>query len=601
MSDPRTALKVSANSGRRDRHPSSQCNPGNLIAPGMPKVPPDLQEVLSNRSSKRSVSSVAVAQSRTAGAAEEQEAVAGVQGAFTTSSGRRTAATAEKSTPDWRRAATPRQRGTSSSSSSMLPRQQHRAAWSAALAVVACLGLAAAPLAAHAAVKLGGDTDMEGSSLLTPTRGEVMGRTFYFEIPHNPVGVLFMAHGCVHDAADFWPPSKACPECSGLPEEVSHTKQALARGYAVLAVDSKDRDPMSRCYSYGEDKWGVKYVLENWMRQYSLQALPVFGLGISAGASFVLRLPKLTRVNGIISEVLGATYETFPVDNLGATYPPTIFIDMQRDRTMTARIAQSMQKLMENSVPTAKIAVDPRPVTRSFFSDRSEFISPELSRRIVSGLHQIGMIDDAGMVTSDPRYTTQPWRDQLAEVLPELEPDTGETAGPASDWALISEQMNLAWATHEIVGDHLAASLAWLESEGTAAIDQLERELQIKRQTATLSADRQQQPEMQDDEALKEAAKQVAEQLATTTGERDNWGDLYAAYVAWLKANPTAAITFPAWRAAYAPGRMGYKDAAHAAEERAAARAAAAAAGARGEALPGAREALGVAPQHTSL
>lgn len=41
------------------------------------------------------------------------------------------------------------------------------------------------------------------------------------------------------------------PAClpAGLPEEVSHTKQALARGYAVLAVDSKDRDPMSRCYS----------------------------------------------------------------------------------------------------------------------------------------------------------------------------------------------------------------------------------------------------------------------------------------------------------------------------------------------------------------
>lgn len=35
------------------------------------------------------------------------------------------------------------------------------------------------------------------------------------QIPHNPIGVLFMAHGCVHDAADFWPPSSACPECSG--------------------------------------------------------------------------------------------------------------------------------------------------------------------------------------------------------------------------------------------------------------------------------------------------------------------------------------------------------------------------------------------------
>lgn len=36
---------------------------------------------------------------------------------------------------------------------------------------------------------------------------------------------------------------------AGLPEEVSHTKQALARGYAVLAVDSRNRDFDNRCYS----------------------------------------------------------------------------------------------------------------------------------------------------------------------------------------------------------------------------------------------------------------------------------------------------------------------------------------------------------------
>ncbi len=39
------------------------------------------------------------------------------------------------------------------------------------------------------------------------------------------------------------------PATPGLPEEVSHTKQALARGYAVIAVDSKDRRWDSRCYS----------------------------------------------------------------------------------------------------------------------------------------------------------------------------------------------------------------------------------------------------------------------------------------------------------------------------------------------------------------
>ena len=35
----------------------------------------------------------------------------------------------------------------------------------------------------------------------------------------------------------------------GLPEEVAHTKQCLARGYAVLALRSLDREYRSRCFS----------------------------------------------------------------------------------------------------------------------------------------------------------------------------------------------------------------------------------------------------------------------------------------------------------------------------------------------------------------
>jgi hypothetical protein len=36
---------------------------------------------------------------------------------------------------------------------------------------------------------------------------------------------------------------------TGLPEEVSHTKQCLARGYAVLALMSLDRSYRFRCFS----------------------------------------------------------------------------------------------------------------------------------------------------------------------------------------------------------------------------------------------------------------------------------------------------------------------------------------------------------------
>lgn len=51
-------------------------------------------------------------------------------------------------------------------------------------------------------------------------------------MPKDPKGAVFLAHGCVHSAYNFWPQSDACPECRGLPEELSHTLQALKLGYA---------------------------------------------------------------------------------------------------------------------------------------------------------------------------------------------------------------------------------------------------------------------------------------------------------------------------------------------------------------------------------
>lgn len=57
----------------------------------------------------------------------------------------------------------------------------------------------------------------------------------------------------------------------------------------------------SPCCSYAKDRWGVKAILESWLVTQNLTALPVFALGVSAGASFVLKLPKVTRINGVIS------------------------------------------------------------------------------------------------------------------------------------------------------------------------------------------------------------------------------------------------------------------------------------------------------------
>lgn len=63
-----------------------------------------------------------------------------------------------------------------------------------------------------------------------------------WEVPASPTGVLFLAHGCNHAAADFWPPATSCPHCTGLPQERLVRLAALARGYAVVAVSSLDRE-----------------------------------------------------------------------------------------------------------------------------------------------------------------------------------------------------------------------------------------------------------------------------------------------------------------------------------------------------------------------
>lgn len=67
---------------------------------------------------------------------------------------------------------------------------------------------------------------------LIPTVETMRGHEVLYQVPEKTRATLFIAHGCSHAAHDWWPPSAACPQCLGLPEEVAQTQQALARGYA---------------------------------------------------------------------------------------------------------------------------------------------------------------------------------------------------------------------------------------------------------------------------------------------------------------------------------------------------------------------------------
>lgn len=80
-----------------------------------------------------------------------------------------------------------------------MKQQQQQGCWhppaAAAWCLAAVLLLAAALRPAAAALSYDSETDAYGGTLLTPTKGQLNSRRFYWEVPHEPVGVLFMAHG----------------------------------------------------------------------------------------------------------------------------------------------------------------------------------------------------------------------------------------------------------------------------------------------------------------------------------------------------------------------------------------------------------------------
>lgn len=387
-------------------------------------------------------------------------------------------------------------------------------------ALLACLLLAALAAAAAAGAESDLSVDVVAAPTnegLRPQRLTAFGRTHYYQVPDNPRGTLVTFHGCTRNASAFFPyEAQHCPECLGFPEHVSHTKQALARRYAVLAMNPQDK--RWGCWSstdrgvFKNDQPVVIAAITRFLLTHNLTDKPVYVLGTSSGGTMALKImqsigeqaeklgvkldeepgtqegaPFVLQLHGIISEeaapeLVNAWNEEGKLR--WPSFPPTLFVVMERSdsRRDAPGIAE---QLRDNGVPADVIVSPIRQVTPTYFSDRSPVISPQQSAALVEGLQQIGMVDEKGQVTADPEgYQDNPddtsspahdWPTKLSARLPWIREDS-RTVSLVYRMSGVQQSLNVAYAHHDAVSDYLTACLAWLEEKGEGDLaDLLER------------------------------------------------------------------------------------------------------------------------------
>jgi hypothetical protein len=278
-----------------------------------------------------------------------------------------------------------------------------------------------------------------------------------WQAPDKVDGILFLAHGCNHNAQDFWEKSEGCPSCIGLPEETKMVNFALENNYFVVAVSS-----LERCWDIPQDSLRVLEVIRVIRKTHKLSDVPLFAIGVSSGGAFVARLPLFApQVAAVAIQIMAARPASLLLEM--PLYPPSIWICMEKDLHTLAAVRHATTVLRSRGRYAEMVVAPALPITPHFFSDRiPNFPRPHidastatvLSAKIHSRLRSAGMLDRDGLLLEDPRQTA--WRDALRDLL-----ETGQLLRDTleADKSPISEELNVAFAGHEITADFMRETM----------------------------------------------------------------------------------------------------------------------------------------------
>lgn len=305
---------------------------------------------------------------------------------------------------------------------------------------------------------------------LVPSKFQIAGKTHYYQVPKGTAkGTFMFLPGCARAATGFWPPSTSAPECTGFPEDVSHTKQALKNGYAILVPTPLNPN---LCFT-SENTENIAPIVNKFFELTGLGTKPLYLGGCSAGGGLAMRYQKHVRNNNPGIKFSGLLLEcatsSAPLDggSVPKDFPPCVWVCMKRDTDSQQSANQYAATLKQSGVGAAVIVSPKRFVTPHYFSDRMSSIKPADSEKITAGLKELGIIDSKGSFLKNPKKT--PWMQQLKPKLP-----SGQqfTLGSVRN-SPICQAVLVAYARHEHISDYTTAALKFFESGGKADMKQL--------------------------------------------------------------------------------------------------------------------------------
>lgn len=281
---------------------------------------------------------------------------------------------------------------------------------------------------------------------LSPTLDFRNGTDVIWQIPDSPKAVLFLAHGCNGRAANFWDKSLNCPNCIGLPEERLIALHALAQKFAVITISSK-----GRCWAFGKEIIIVKDIIAWWVKKKKLEKLPLVALGASSGGYFVSVLATVLKFTSITLMIAEGMFDQIDIKE---NYPPTLFVHMPKDLFRQQKIAEYMEVLKNKDVDVGEIECMEFPLSAHLLADRIPGLDQSVSTRLFELFRDEGFIDENGYMKNDGRRTH--WKEAVRE---------SNIIFPDKQLAhYIQEELNLAFAFHEMTSLHSDRIFKWFES-----------------------------------------------------------------------------------------------------------------------------------------